>query len=79
MTIRETVPQHSQGIQEALKVSPPLTVLGSEAMGANVQNWILWATLLYTILLIAHKAFQFWKEVVRFRNGQNTTIRGDLE
>ena len=79
MPVKDTVHQHSQGLMEAVKLSPPATVLGVEVSGVNVQEWILWATLLYTILLIAHKGFQFWKEVVRFRNGQDTTIRGDLE
>lgn len=79
MTIKDNVHQHSQGLTEILKFSPPVGALSAEAMGANLQTWILWATLLYTILLIMHKIFQLWKDVYRFRNGQNSTMRGDLE
>ena len=79
MTIKDNVHQHSQGLTEALKFSPPLGALSAEAMGANLQTWILWATLIYTILLILHKAFQIWKDVYRFKRGENSTLRGDLE
>ena len=79
MTIKEYAQHHSQGLAEAIKVTPPLGVLGSEALGANLQNWILIGTAFYTLLLIVHKLFQMWKDVRKFRNNlPDTTGMGDL-
>jgi fumarate reductase subunit D len=68
MSIKESIQHQSQGLMETLKLSPPLGVLGSEALGANLQTWILWGTALYTLLLVVHKVFQIWKDVHKFRH-----------
>ena len=79
MTIKDYTHQHSQGLVEAAKISPPRGVLGSEALGANLQNGILIGTAIYTFLLVVHKIFQIWKDVHKFRNNSpDTTVRGDL-
>ena len=79
MTIKDYAHHNSQGLIETLKVTPPIGVLGSEALGANLQNWILLGTAFYTLLLIAHKLFQIWKDVRKYRNNlPDTTMRGDL-
>ena len=79
MTIKDYVHNHALGLTEAIKFSPPIGVLSAKEMGANVQNWILIATLVYTLLLILHKVFQIWKDLYRFRKNQDSTMRGDLE
>lgn len=47
------------------KVAPPATVSLATVMGANVSELVLWATLIYTILMICHKLLQIWRDVWR--------------
>lgn len=46
----------------AAKVSPPLTVTGVAAAGYSLQEWVLIATLVYTILQTAHLIWKFFKD-----------------
>ena len=48
------------------KVAPPATVSLATIMGIQVSELVLWATLIYTILLISHKVWAIFKEI---RNG----------
>jgi hypothetical protein len=32
-------------------------------MGVQVSELVLWATLIYTLLLIGHKVYQIWKDI----------------
>lgn len=79
MITKNFIQTHAQGLTEVLKFSPPVGVLSAKELGANVQNWILIATLIYTLLLITHKVFQIWKDVYKFKHKQDSTLRGDLE
>ena len=78
MSIKQAVHEHSQGLAEAAKLSPPIGVLGSQAMGAQLQTWILWGTLIYTILLIVHKIFQIGKDIYKLKTGAPDSTSGDL-
>ena len=44
------------------KVAPPATVSLATIMGVQVSELVLWATLIYTILLISHKVWTIYKE-----------------
>jgi len=46
----------------AAKVAPPATVSLATVMGIQVSELVLWATLIYTVLLIGHKLWQISKE-----------------
>ena len=45
------------------KVAPPATVSLATIMGIQVSELVLWATLIYTILLISHKVWAIFKEI----------------
>ena len=62
---------------EAAKVAPPTAVTGLSFGGLELNQWILWGTLIYTVLLILHKLFQIYKDVHRFRKGAPDTEMGD--
>jgi len=45
------------------KVAPPVTVSIATIAGYQVSEVLIWATLIYTILMICHKCYQIYKEV----------------
>ena len=45
------------------KVAPPATVSLATMMGYQVSELVLWATLIYTMLMICHKLWQIYKDV----------------
>jgi len=45
------------------KVAPPATVSIATLLGYQVSELVLWATLIYTTLLICHKLWQIYKDV----------------
>jgi hypothetical protein len=47
------------------KLAPPATVSLATVMGIQVSELVLWATLIYTVLLIGHKVYQIYKDVTR--------------
>ena len=47
----------------AAKVAPPVTVSIATVAGYQVSELVLWATLIYTVLMILHKLYQIYKEV----------------
>lgn len=61
------MPEHSATTETAAaiaaKVAPPATVSLATVLGVQVSELVLWATLIYTILLIGHKLWQIAKEL----------------
>ena len=58
----------SQGSAEsgaaiAAKVAPPLSVSIATIYGIQVSEILLWCTLLYTLMMIGHKALAIWRDV----------------
>lgn len=47
------------------KVAPPLSVSIATIYGISVSEILLWATLIYTLMMIGHKAWQIWRDVTR--------------
>lgn len=47
----------------AAKVTPPATVSLATVMGYQVSELVLWATLIYTVLLIGHKVWLIYKDL----------------
>jgi len=47
----------------AAKVAPPVTVSLATVYGLQVSELVLWATLIYTLLMIGLKVYQIYKEV----------------
>lgn len=46
----------------AAKLSPPLTIAAVTVAGATLQDWVLTATLLYTVLQIGLLVRKTWNE-----------------
>ena len=46
----------------AAKLAPPATVSLASVMGVQVSELLLWATLIYTVLLIGHKVWSIYKD-----------------
>ena len=45
------------------KAVPPVSVSLATVLGVQVSELVLWATLIYTILLITKLAFNFYKDI----------------
>jgi hypothetical protein len=57
--------QHAteSGIVIATKAAPPVSVSLASFAGYQVSEILLWATLIYTVLMIGHKLYQIYKDV----------------
>lgn len=51
------------GITLVAKAAPPASVSLATLAGVQVSELVLWATLIYTVLLIGHKAISIYKEL----------------
>jgi hypothetical protein len=47
------------------KASPPVAVSIATVAGYSVSDLVLWATLIYTVLMICHKSYQIYKELTK--------------
>lgn len=48
----------------AAKAAPPVTVSIASIAGVQVSEILLWATLIYTVLMIGHKIYAIYKDVI---------------
>lgn len=55
------------GAAIAAKVAPPISVSIATVYGIQVSELLLWATLIYTFLMIGHKAYAIYRDVLRAR------------
>lgn len=51
----------------AAKAAAPVTVSLATVAGYQVSEILLWATLVYTVLMIGHKVYAIWRDVRRCR------------
>ena len=51
------------GIALATKAAPPVTVSLATVAGYQVSELVLWATLIYTTLMIGHKVYQIYQDI----------------
>jgi hypothetical protein len=61
MTTQEAT--HETATAVAAKIAPPATISLATVMGVQVSELVLWATLVYTVLMIGHKCYQIYKDV----------------
>jgi hypothetical protein len=47
----------------AAKVAPPVGVSLATVAGFQVSEVLIWATLIYTVLMICHKLYQIYKDI----------------
>jgi len=53
------------GIALVTKAAPPVTVSLATVAGYQVSELVLWATLIYTALMIGHKVLQIYKDLAK--------------
>lgn len=53
------------GIALITKAAPPVTVSLATVAGYQVSELVLWATLIYTALMIGHKIVQIYKDITK--------------
>lgn len=51
------------GVGIVAKAAPPISVSLASVAGYQVSELVLWATLIYTALMIGHKLYQIYKDV----------------
>lgn len=51
------------GIAIVAKAAPPVSVSIASVAGYQVSEILLWATLIYTVLMIGHKIYAIYKDV----------------
>jgi hypothetical protein len=54
-----TIEQKSDIVTEVAKAAPPVTVAGATVAGMQVNDMILWATLLYLVLQIGFLLYRW--------------------
>lgn len=51
------------GMALVAKAAPPVSVSIASVAGYQISEVLLWATLVYTILMIGHKIYTIYKDV----------------
>ena len=51
------------GVALVAKAAPPVSVSIASIAGIQVSEILLWATLIYTVLMIGHKLYSIYKDV----------------
>ena len=64
-----SIEQKSDIASEAAKAAPPVTVAGATIAGMQVNDLILWATLVYVVLQIAFLLYR-WHKMHTAKNGE---------
>ena len=63
--------QHSEIVTEALKAAPAITVGGLTLFGVSLADWVLMATLVYTVLQVGFLLRDRWLRPMKDkRNGR---------
>lgn len=61
MSLSQSTTDTASGI--AAKAAAPVSVSLATVAGYQVSEILLWATLIYTVLMIAHKLYTIYKDV----------------
>jgi hypothetical protein len=62
----KVTPQHQtveSGASLAAKVAPPASVSLATVAGYQISELVLWATLIYTVLMIVHKLMTMYRDL----------------
>jgi len=63
MTMETAQHAAESGAMIAAKATPPAAVSVATLAGYPVSEILVWATLIYTVIMIGHKVYQIYKEV----------------
>lgn len=61
MSLSQSTTETASGI--AAKAAAPVSVSLATVAGYQVSEILLWATLVYTVLMIAHKLYSIYKDI----------------
>ena len=61
MSLSQSTTETASGI--AAKAAAPVSVSLATVAGYQVSEILLWATLIYTVLVIAHKLYSIYKDI----------------
>lgn len=61
MSLSQSTTETASGI--AAKAAAPVSVSLATVAGYQVSEILLWATLIYTVLMIAHKLYSIYKDI----------------
>ncbi len=60
------------------KLAPPASVTVASVAGMQISDIVLWATLIYTLLMIVHKMISMAQEITAWRHAKrNCKCGGD--
>jgi hypothetical protein len=51
------------GVTMIAKAAPPASISLATLAGVQVSELVLWATLIYTVLMIGHKLIAIWRDI----------------
>jgi hypothetical protein len=51
------------GVAMAAKAAPPASISIATLAGVQVSELVLWATFIYTVLMIGHKIIAIWRDI----------------
>ena len=64
--------QDADGVATMMtKIAPPAAVSIANIAGYPVSELMIWATFIYTLLMIGHKLFQVWRDIRDSREKNN--------
>jgi hypothetical protein len=64
--LMKVTPQHQtveSGASLVAKVAPPASVSLATVAGYQISELVLWATLIYTVLMIVHKLITMYRDL----------------
>jgi hypothetical protein len=53
----------AETVMAVVKSSPPITISLATVCGMQVSELVLWATLIYTVILIGYKLYEIYTKV----------------
>ena len=56
-------PQQETLAEVVTKATPPVGISLATVFGYNVSDLVLWATLIYTVMMVGHKAYMIWRDI----------------
>jgi hypothetical protein len=64
--------EHSDTLAAVVaKAAPPVTVSLATILGVQVSELVLWATLIYTVLLIVRTGYRLYRDIFPINAGVN--------
>lgn len=63
--MQDTAQTTDSAVAMVTKASPPVGVSLASVVGFHVHDLILWTTLVYTVMMIIHKGWQMYRDILK--------------